>query len=55
MEILWILIILGIVIAFNSDKIDKAARSNNKIKKLLIALSTVLILANMYILLSIFI
>ena len=54
MEIYWIFIILGIVIALNSGKIDEAAQSNRKIKKLLIILSAVLILANIYILLTIF-
>ena len=54
MEIYWIFIILGIVIALNSGKIDEAAQSNRKIKKLLIILSAVLILVNVYILLTIF-
>jgi len=55
MEIYWIFIILGIVIALNSGRIDDAVRTNSKIKKVLMALSAILILANVYILLTIFI
>lgn len=53
MEIYWIFIILGIVIALNSGRIDEAVRANSKIKKVLIALSALLILVNIYILITI--
>lgn len=52
-NIYWIFIILGIVIAINSGKIDKAAQANGKLKRLLIALSIILLLVNVYILLTI--
>lgn len=53
MDIYWIFIIIGIVIALNSGKIDEAAQANGKIKRLLIALSVILLLVNVYILLTI--
>ena len=52
-NIYWIFIILGVVIAINSGKIDKAVQANGKIKRLLITLSIVLFLVNVYILLTI--
>lgn len=51
----WIFIIIGIVVALNSGKIDEAVQSNKKIKKLMMALCCVLILVNACILLNIFI
>ena len=52
-NIYWIFIIFGVVIAINSGKIDKAVQANGKIKRLLITLSIVLFLVNIYILLTI--
>lgn len=40
MEPYWIFLILAIIIAFNSDKIDTVAKANNKLKKWLIAICT---------------
>lgn len=55
MEIYWIFIILGVVVALNSGKIDGAVQANKKIKKLIIALCCALIFVNVFLLLSIFI
>lgn len=52
-NIYWIFIIIGVVIAINSGKVDKAAQANGKIKRLSIALSIILLLVNVYILLTI--
>jgi hypothetical protein len=50
----WIFIILGIVVALNSGKIDKAVKSNKKIKKLMVAICCALVLANAFILINVF-
>lgn len=50
----WIFIILGVVVALNSDKIDKVVQSDTKIKQLIIVLCCIFILVISYIMLNIF-
>lgn len=40
---------LGLVIVINSGKVDKVAQAYGKIKRILIALSTILFIINVYI------